>query len=62
MRAGARDVEVVENVHGEPVPLEDDHIRIEGEHLPRREFATLDEYAAHPDCWADVTAEWHAPA
>jgi hypothetical protein len=48
-------------VCGEPVPLDDGHVRIEGEHLPRREFANLDEYAAHPDCWADVTAGWVDP-
>jgi len=47
---------------GDPVGLDDDHVRVEGEHLPRTEFANVDEYAAHPDCWRDVTADWIEPA
>lgn len=34
----------------EPVSLDGDHVRVEGEHLPRREFANVGEYAAHPEC------------
>lgn len=46
----------------EPVPLDGDHVRVEGEHLPRREWANLDEYVAHADCWADLTDDWVEPA
>jgi hypothetical protein len=49
-------------VCGEPVGLDGDHVRVEGEHLPRREWANIDEYAAHPECWADLTDGWPEPA
>lgn len=47
---------------GERVFLETDHVEIEGEHLPRTEFANVDEYAMHEECWADVTSDWSDPA
>lgn len=46
----------------ERVALDDDHIRIEAEHLPRTEFANVDEFAAHPECWSELTDDWMAPA
>jgi hypothetical protein len=46
----------------EPVGLDDDRVEIEAEHLPRREFANIDEFAAHPDCWDEMTATWSEPA
>lgn len=46
----------------EPVRLDDDHVRVEGGHLPRRESANVGEYAAHPECWRDATVNWTEPA
>lgn len=45
----------------ENVYLGDDHVEIEGAHKPRREFANIDEFVAHPECWADATADWREP-
>jgi hypothetical protein len=47
---------------GASVAPDTDHVKIEGEHLPRREWANVDEYYAHPDCWREVTDEWLEPA
>lgn len=33
-----------------------------GEYVSPHPPTLTDEYAAHPDCWADVTADWIEPA
>lgn len=48
-------------VCGDPVPLDGDHVVVEGEHLPREEYANIDEFAAHVDCWTDLTGDWFDP-
>ena len=47
---------------GEPVPLDVEHVEIEGATLPRTEWANVDEYVAHVDCWAEETDGWADPA
>lgn len=57
-------VETVICAHPEcndPVPLDEDHVEIEGENLPRTEFANVDEYVMHPECWIQETANWSDP-
>jgi len=47
---------------GRKVFLDSDHVRVQGEHLPRTEWANVDEFAFHPDCWSELTASWNEPA
>lgn len=49
-------------VCGKPVPLDEEHVRVEAEHVPRTEWANVDEYAAHADCWREASGGWNDPA
>ena len=41
---------------------DDDHIWIEAEHKLMNDRNSVDDYAFHPDCYRQVTAEWSDPA
>jgi hypothetical protein len=43
------------------VDLEDDHVEVEAEELPRKEFANMDSYWFHPRCWRAVSEGWYTP-
>jgi hypothetical protein len=44
-----------------PVALDEGHVEISGENLPRIEFANVDEYVMHEQCWTLETANWSDP-
>lgn len=48
-------------VCGRDVHLEDEHVEVEAEELPRTEFANMDSYWFHERCWRSVSKGWFQP-
>jgi hypothetical protein len=48
-------------VCGRDVYLEDKHVKVEAEELPRTEFANMDSYWFHERCWRSVSKGWFQP-
>lgn len=44
------------------VPLDEDHVELDAEIVRTADRNGRDDYAAHVDCWRQLTEEWMEPA